>query len=119
MLVFVYGTLMANNRNHNQFMKQAEFVSTAILNDYAIYNLGTYPGIKPDQGKRVHGEIYKITPEILHKLNELEEEGSLYVIAYENIIVNDKLYENVIVYVYNLPITGYESIRECNQPWRD
>ncbi len=117
MIVFVYGTLMSNNRNHDKYMQNAKFISQAVLCDYAMYNLGTYPGIKPFMGKNVHGEIYEISHETLNELNKLEEEGELYIIQYTNITVDDKVFENVIIYVYNLPVTGLEPMSEDSQPW--
>ena len=58
MKLFVYGSLMKNRWNHG-FMENAEFIGEAVLRDYALYHLITYPAIKPEAGAKVKGELYE------------------------------------------------------------
>ncbi len=75
--VFVYGTLMRGQRAHH-FLEGAEYLGEFILDNYAIYDLGSFPGIKPKNDHRVFGEVYEIVPEMLPTLDRYEGEGSLY-----------------------------------------
>lgn len=58
MKLFVYGSLMKNRWNHG-FMENAEFIGEAVLRDYALYHLITYPAIKPEAGAKVKGSCMR------------------------------------------------------------
>ena len=104
--VFVYGTLMHGERAHS-FLADAEFVGTYCLRDYAIYNLGWYPGIRPKKGSIVYGEVYAVDDGMLREMDLYEGEGSLYhrtpVIAQ-----NEKECLHAVAYVYAREIQGNE-----------
>ncbi len=55
--VFVYGTLMKNCYNHDYFLKDQKHLGQAVLPGYALYNLGSFPGIIPDNEEFVMGEL--------------------------------------------------------------
>ena len=77
-LVFVYGTLMKNKRNHH-YLNNATFISTSFIEGYFMFDLGTYPGIaKSKYNSKVYGEVYKVDKQTMDKLDELEEVGYLY-----------------------------------------
>lgn len=75
--VFVYGTLMRGERAH-AFLEGAVYEGEYRLRDYAIFDLGRYPGIIPRPGCCVFGEVYSVDAVMLRKMDEYEEEGSLY-----------------------------------------
>ena len=74
--VFVYGTLMKNERNHH-LINDKDFVNEAKLENYYMFNLGTYPGIFIGNGV-ILGEVYNVNDDTLKRLDYLEEEGTLY-----------------------------------------
>ena len=76
-LVFVYGTLMSGQRAHH-FLEGGTLLGTWLLHGYAMYNLGRYPGIVKKEGHHVIGEAYEIPNTLLARMDEYEEEGSLY-----------------------------------------
>lgn len=76
--VFVYGTLLRGCHNHGYFLGGAEFLGDADLVDYALYNLGSYPGIIPAGGEAVVGELYQVDDKTLARLDRLEGNGWLY-----------------------------------------
>ena len=76
-LVFVYGTLMSGQRAHS-FLGGSPLLGTWQLKDYAMYDLGRYPGIVEKNGHHVFGEVYEIPMALLASMDEYEEEGSLY-----------------------------------------
>jgi len=75
--IFVYGTLMRGERAQ-AYLANAKFVGEYRLKDYALYNLGRYPGIRPMAGGTVYGEVYEITADMLPEMDRYEGEGSLY-----------------------------------------
>ena len=76
-LLFVYGTLMRSGRAEN-LLSGSEFKGKAILKNYAIYDLGSYPGIAVKKGAWVEGELYAIRDSAISRLDEYEGEGYLY-----------------------------------------
>ena len=76
-LVFVYGTLMRGQRAHH-FLEGSPLLGTWLLRNYAMYNLGRYPGIVEKDGHSVIGEVYEVSRALLERMDEYEEEGSLY-----------------------------------------
>ena len=75
--VFVYGTLMKGERA-TSYLENAYFAGEAILKDYALHELGHYPGIKESRGHFVLGQVFYVNSEILEMLDTYEGEGSLY-----------------------------------------
>lgn len=75
--VFVYGTLRKGERA-NSMLQNSVYCGKYYLKDCAMYDLGSYPGIKDDEGEYVIGEVYFIDDETLKRLDRYEGEGSLY-----------------------------------------
>ena len=100
-LVFTYGTLM-KGQSRNHILKDCKYIGDAILDDYGLYEVGTYPAAVPMKGFKVYGEIYEINDVIKQELDYIEGEGYLY--KYKEVIVyddNNKQY-NVGFYEYLL-----------------
>lgn len=76
-LAFIYGTLMQGERAEH-LLAEATYIGRCRLQDYAMYNLGRYPGIQPCAGEVVYGELYLIHEQMVQVLDEYEEEGTLY-----------------------------------------
>lgn len=60
--VFVYGTLMKGQRAAHMLAGSC-FAGCFRLKDYAMYNLGRYPGVVPCDGETVLGELYFVSDE--------------------------------------------------------
>lgn len=77
--VFVYGSLMAGERNHH-VMGPATFVREATTRDcFALHDLGPFPGMvaRAAQGDNtpssaVHGEVYEVDAVTLAHLDAFE-----------------------------------------------
>lgn len=110
--VFVYGTLMQGQRA-NHMLSGARFAGKVQLNDHAMYHLGRYPGIVPCPGETVWGELYYVNAEMLAKMDEYEEEGSLYLRRKVQVLGEDGAYE-AQAYLYNRDVTGCPILR---RPW--
>jgi len=116
--VFVYGTLMNNCYNHERYLKGQKYLGQAVLVGYALYNLGSYPGIIPDEEEKVLGELYEIDQQILKRLDVLEGNGHLYIRHSAEVMIDDaKL--GAEVYVWNGKVRKENKIDFSSQPWND
>lgn len=102
--VFVYGTLMRGERAHS-FLSGAKFIGEYRLDDYAMYNLGWFPGISPSKGDCVFGEVYEVDLETLQEMDVYEGEGHLYHRT-RVVVQNETGMNDVFVYVYAQEIFG-------------
>jgi gamma-glutamylcyclotransferase (GGCT)/AIG2-like uncharacterized protein YtfP len=74
--IFVYGTLLRDESNHH-FLAAAEFLGNDCLAAAQLFHLGDYPMMINGVGV-VIGEVYRISLEILQKLDILEEHPDYY-----------------------------------------
>jgi gamma-glutamylcyclotransferase (GGCT)/AIG2-like uncharacterized protein YtfP len=116
--VFVYGTLMENCCNHEGYLNGQKYLGQAVLPGYALFNLGSYPGIIPDIEERVLGELYEINPQILKQLDILEGNGYLYKRQSTEVWLGD-VKISAEVYVWNGKVQKEDKIEFCSQPWND
>lgn len=66
--VFVYGTLMLG-QCANDLLKGGEYAGRFLLRDYAMYDLGRYPAIVPEDGETVIGEVWFVTDEMVERMD--------------------------------------------------
>ena len=99
--IFVYGTLMKGEGNHHLIASQ-KYEGDGLICGYNLYNLGYYPGIRPSRHPEhiVHGEVYLVDDMTLDQVNRLEGEGSLYILQYVDVTMDDRVV-TAGVYVYN------------------
>lgn len=122
--LFVYGTLMpSKTKMFTHLTGIKEFLHVpAILYDYILYKVASYPGIVPDPNHQsdhnpffaVAGEFIKLShlsdEEFLQAIRNLDRyEGypNLYtrrVVTVEDVTGNDR---RAITYIYNLPINPH------------
>ncbi len=92
--LFTYGTLMKGQCRHH-VLKDAKYLGDAVLHDYCLLELGSYPGAIRKEGFNVYGEVYEIDEALKHELDRIE--GSQY--EFRKVTVD--LYGQMIdVYVY-------------------
>lgn len=116
--VFVYGTLMKNCYNHEQYLKGQKYLGQAVLPGYALYNLGDYPGVISDKKEKVLGELYEIDQQILKCLDVLEGNDCLYIRHSVEVIIDD-IKIGAEVYVWNGKVRKENKIDFSSQPWDD
>ena len=75
--VFTYGTLMKGQRAEH-YLSSAIWGGNCQLKDFAMYNLGSFPGIKKKSGESVLGEVWFVDDATLAAMDNYESEGSLY-----------------------------------------
>lgn len=102
--VFVYGTLLSGMRQASM-LDGSDYYGKYLLKDYAMYDLGQFPGIKPCRGESVCGELYFVSGETLNTLDSYEGEGSLYNRT-PVVVENAEGTMNAEVYVYSQQVTG-------------
>lgn len=110
-LLFVYGTLMHNGRAED-YLSGFEFIGKAILKDYAMYDLGCFPGIVSKKGEWVEGELYLIFNSDFASLDRYEGEGHLY---HREIVTVESSSgpQQAWVYIYLHGIEG----KPMREPW--
>lgn len=100
--IFVYGTLM-KGQPANHLLNDAGYIGKFRLADYAMYNLGAYPGIKEHKGESVIGELYEINDEILRAMDSYE--GTQYKRNLVTVTNSDSSF-NAYAYIYIGSITN-------------
>ena len=111
---FVYGTLMKGERAEH-LLEGANFLGRCRLHDYAMYHLGSYPGIQPCAREMVYGELYLISDRMLAKLDEYEDEGTLYDRKVVTVWTDDRPI-SASAYIYKKPVDGFPIMRKA---WND
>jgi len=110
--VFVYGTLLRGQVNHDLLAGAACLGSHRTAAAFTLYNLGTYPGLVRGGVTAVAGEVYRINGATLRRLDELEEYPRLY-----GRLLIPTPYGGTWVYHYRGGIQGCQVIRSGD--WRD
>ncbi len=78
MRLFVYGTLLTGERNHD-YLRGCQLLGPALTAAaYQLVSLGPYPALLVGGGERVAGEVYEICRNTLNRLDELEGHPDLY-----------------------------------------
>lgn len=116
-LVFVYGTLMKGQSNHEYYLADAELIDTAVASKFALYDLGAYPGVVYHEDEAVKGELYKVDSKTLKKLDRLEGEGDLYLRLLSSVVTGSGKEVSAYVYVYNQDVSNKTKVSFENQPW--
>ena len=111
---FVYGTLMQGERAAH-FLEGASYLGRCQLPDYAMYHLGSYPGIQPCAGETVYGELYLISDEMLRKLDQYEDEGTLYDRKVVTVWMDAQPIE-ASAYIYKKSVADFPIMRKA---WND
>ncbi len=115
--VFVYGTLLKGFSNHT-LLKDARFIGTARLNGYGLYCVTPcYPGIVQKNGAAVNGEVYEVDSSILKRLDNLEDEGTLYCREVNQCTLEDGTIEKVYVYRWIGTVKENDYIPVNLTPW--
>ena len=97
--LFVYGTLMRGERAAGM-LADGTYKGEYILDNYAMYDLGSFPGIIEEEGEKVIGEVYEIPDAIIPRLDCYEGEGDLYKRTVVNVKGEESSIDNALAYVY-------------------
>jgi len=116
-LVFVYGTLMTGRANHDHFLKNSIMMGEGRLFGFALYELGSYPGIKPKKKGQVLGELYLVDQRTLGRLDMLEGNGSLYDRVDVEVLGHPSHTYMAQTYVYKGKIKADKLVTMMDQPW--
>jgi gamma-glutamylaminecyclotransferase len=73
--VFVYGTLLAGERNHHRLSTSPLLGEARTGPGFELRNLGDFPGMVRGTGSVV-GELYSVSPELLSDLDRFEGSAS-------------------------------------------
>ena len=112
-LLFIYGTLLPGLRLAHE-MEGAVLMGAAKVRGH-LYDIGYYPGLTKGDGL-VEGEIYRVTPEHLQRLDRVEEVvlsdqlASLYWRERIEVVSGPFAHHLVWVYRYNRTVKGLKRI---------
>ncbi|PMR68552.1 gamma-glutamylcyclotransferase family protein [Halomonas heilongjiangensis] len=114
-LVAVYGTLKRGLRNHH-WLHGADFLGKDILTTATLYDLGPFPGAKPEPSRGIEVEVFRVTAQQLAGLDRLED----YRVRYPkhgdfDRAIHTTAFGPAWLYLYNHEVTGCSVIREG--PW--
>lgn len=73
----VYGSLRKGFGNH-EFMRGANYLGDALVEDFEMYSLGSFPVCVPKDGESVYVEVYEVDMHTLEGLDMLEGYPSFY-----------------------------------------
>lgn len=78
--VFVYGTLKRGYGNYMRLLEgHAEFVGEARTRpEFTMLHLGGFPGIIPNGETAISGEVFRVDPRVLARLDGLEGHPNFY-----------------------------------------
>jgi gamma-glutamylaminecyclotransferase len=76
--VFVYGTLLAGERNHHVLGEAVCLGPARTAPAFELYDFGPYPGLVAGGKTRVVGEVYAVDDATLARLDWLEGYPHLY-----------------------------------------
>ncbi|MFY0990543.1 gamma-glutamylcyclotransferase family protein [Halomonas sp. C05BenzN] len=115
-LVAVYGTLKRGLRNHH-WLDGAEFIGTDHLTSATLYDLGPFPGARPEPSRGVEVEVFRVDAPLLADLDRLEgyRVRSPASGDYDRAI-HPTAFGPAWLYLYNHEVTGCPMIREGG--WR-
>lgn len=103
--IFVYGTLMKGQPNHNSFLRNSTMYAEGRISGYEMYDLGSFPGIVAGDGD-VIGEVYAVTEKELAQIDCLEGEGFLYLRTPVTVYTKNGESIQATAYVYNRSVDG-------------
>ncbi|WP_111413089.1 gamma-glutamylcyclotransferase family protein [Billgrantia lactosivorans] len=115
-LVAVYGTLKRGLRNH-RWLEGADFLGSDRLTSATLYDLGPFPGAKPEPSRGVEVEVFRIDANLLTELDRLEDcrprqpHAGLYRRA-----IHPTTFGPAWLYLYNPDVAGCVAIRQGG--WR-
>ena len=115
-LVAVYGTLKRGLRNHH-WLEGADFLGSDRLTSATLYDLGPFPGAKPEPSRGVEVEVFRVDTRLLTSLDRLEDfrprqpHAGLYHRA-----IHATTFGSAWLYLYNPEVAGCRAIRQGG--WR-
>jgi len=117
-LVFVYGTLMRDRSNHKYYLEDSSFLGIGSIKGYALYDLGSYPGIRKDENECTRGEVFEVDDKTMSRLDKLEGEGFLYIRKVLKVEMGNGLVQDAYAYIWNGSVDIERKVDFVNQPWK-
>lgn len=111
MLVFVYGTLKKGFRL-SDVLKTSEYMGEGTINA-RMYDYGAFPACIADPDRKVHGEVYNVTPEVKQELDMIEGVPRLYHLERVNVKMkgdDKKEVEALVYFMWPYQIKGYDEV---------
>lgn len=107
--LFAYGSLM-KGQSASHILESSKYIGKYLLPDYAMFDIGEFPGIVPCKGENVIGEVYEIQDDLIPYIDEYERVGELYT---RKTLIVSSINKNIsaMVYEYNKEVAGKKLLR--------
>ena len=115
--VFVYGTLMRQSSNHRHYLEESIFLGIGLIQGYALYDLGSYPGIIPLENENTKGDVFEVDDSTMERLDKLEGEVFLYTRELVKVRLHNEVVEEAWVYIWNGSVSTKIKLDFEQQPW--
>lgn len=106
--VFVYGTLMSGEFNHN-YLINSTYLSQGTIEGYDMYNVGFFPAII-EGDDLIIGELYQVPIKDLPAIDNLEGEGTFYLKKCETVRDAEGKTSFAFIYVFLEDVSNLERI---------
>lgn len=106
--VFVYGTLMSGESNHN-YLNNSAYIGQGTIEGYDMYNVGRFPAII-EGDDLIIGELYQVSINDLPAIDELEGEGTFYLKKCETVTDSEGKTSFAYIYVFLEDVSNLERI---------
>lgn len=113
--VFVYGTLMRGNRDHEEYLSEAKFAGNYLAEGFQLFDFGSYPRIIHSEIDKIKGELYIVDSNTLAKIDKLEDVGNLYIRKLISISNDNNEVQEAYTYVYNKDVPKKVEVHYENQ----
>ena len=113
--VFVYGTLMSGEFNHN-YLINSTYLSQGTIEGYDMYNVGFFPAII-EGDDLIIGELYQVPIKDLSAIDNLEGEGTFYLKKCETVRDAEGKTSFAYIYVFLEDVSNLERISAWNEEY--
>lgn len=108
---------MKERSNHQYYLNDSIFLGSELIQGYALYDLGSYPGIISEKNECIKGEVYEVDDKTIARLDRLKGEGFLYTRGRVKVEMDNGSLEDAYVYMWNGSIDIVRKVYFINQPW--
>lgn len=101
--ILVYGSLRKGEYNYKRFLKYypdgLNYLATTTITGYKLYDLGSYPGIRPQDGTELVVDVMEVSDEAYDSITGMER-GAGYSVVKETV----EGFGECTIYVYDYPV---------------
>ncbi|MCA9008639.1 MAG: gamma-glutamylcyclotransferase [Planctomycetaceae bacterium] len=114
-VIFVYGSLKQGYALHSLLHRQLFLGNAVTAPKYRLFDLGSYPGLVAcPEGLAIHGEVYQVDANALHRLDEAEGVADALYARREIQLQSDFVHRSVHAWFWLGDVSGKP---DCGARW--